>query len=235
MMTDGDRVDPAALSARLARVRERIAAAEQRWGRPPGAVRLLAVSKRQPSESIRIIHAAGQRAFGESYLPEAQARLGEVPDDIEWHFIGPVQSNKTRGIAELFSWVHSVDREKILQRLSDQRPATLPPLACLIQVRIGNEPGKSGASPAEVEHLAALARSLPRLQLRGLMCIPPPSEDVETQRGWFRQLRELFQRVDGGDPHWDTLSMGMSNDLEAAIAEGSTLVRVGTDIFGPRA
>ncbi len=200
--------------------------------RDPASVGLLAVSKTQPAAAIRDAFAAGLRDFGENYLQEAldkQAELDDLP--LTWHFIGPIQSNKTKAIAEHFDWVHSVDRLKIAQRLSDQRPATLPPLNVCLQVNVSGEASKSGCAPQEVQQLARAITALPRLRLRGLMCIPAPSEDPAEQRAAFARLRQLRDEL---ALDLDTLSMGMSQDLEAAIAEGATWVRIGTALFGAR-
>jgi len=216
-------------------MRARIAAAERRYDRPPGSVNMLAVSKTRTAGDIRAVLGAGQRLFGESYLQEAAAKMDALADQpIEWHFIGPVQSNKTRGIAERFSWVHGVDRLKIAQRLSAQRPEHLPALNICIEVNIGGEPSKSGAPPAEVPALAHELSRLPRLRLRGLMAIPPVCRDFETQRGHFHRARELHDNLIQAAFAIDTLSMGMTDDLEAAIAEGTTIVRIGSGIFGHR-
>ncbi len=222
------------LAERLNGLRARIGEAEQRAGRPAGSVALLAVSKTQPAEAIRAAYAAGQRQFGENYLQEALAKQEAVSDltDIVWHFIGPIQSNKTRAIATRFDWVHSVDRLKIAQRLSEQRPAAAPPLNVCLQVNISAEDSKSGVMPADVPLLARAVAALPRLRLRGLMAIPAPAAGFEQQRQPLRQLRLAMEGLSLGG--LDTLSMGMSDDLEAAIAEGATLVRIGTALFGPR-
>ncbi|MDX1569181.1 MAG: YggS family pyridoxal phosphate-dependent enzyme [Xanthomonadales bacterium] len=234
-MTDPGQAEQDELRVRLERVGERIRRAERRAGVPPGSVRLLAVSKRHPAAAIRAVARAGQQAFGENYLSEAEAKIRELADlDLEWHYIGPIQSNKTRGIASHFDWVHSVDRPKLVRRLNEQRPASRPALNCLIQIRIGDEKSKSGAAPEELATLAEAFAGCDRLRLRGLMCIPPPSPDESQQRAWFRQLADLFSSLSDPPAGWDTLSMGMSADLESAIAEGATIVRVGTDIFGPR-
>ena len=223
------------LTENLNRVRARIAAAEARFGRPPGSVRLLAVSKTWPAADLRAVHAAGQQAFGESYVQEALGKQEALADlELEWHFIGPVQSNKTRDIAGRFHWVHSVDRLKIARRLSAQRPAHLPPLQVCLQVNISGESSKAGCAPGEVEGLAAAVAELPRLRLRGLMAIPAPSDDFQVQRDAFRRLRALQAGLIARGLALDTLSMGMSADLEAAIAEGATMVRVGTALFGTR-
>lgn len=219
------------LNAVLVRIRE----AERLFQRPPGSVTLLAVSKTEPVALIAAVAAAGQRHFGESYLQEALAKMAALHDlDLDWHFIGPVQANKTRGIAEHFSWVHSVDRLKIAQRLNEQRPARLPPLNICLQVNLSEEPSKQGLSMAELRPVARAVASLPRLCLRGLMTIPAPGTGFAAQRRPFAQLRELQEELIAGGMALDTLSMGMSADLEAAIAAGATLVRVGTAIFGPR-
>lgn len=221
------------LEANLQAVRRRIRAAEQACGRPEGSVRLLAVSKTQPATVLRAAYGLGQREFGENYLQEAMEKQDALADlDILWHFIGPIQSNKTRPIAERFDWVHGIDRLKIAQRLSDQRPESMTPLNVCIQVNIGGEWTKSGVAPADVAGLAHAVAGLPRLRLRGLMTIPAPTAEVGEQHAAFRRLRELLESL--GIPGLDTLSMGMSNDLEAAVAEGATLVRIGTSIFGRR-
>lgn len=223
------------IAERLHAVQARIRSAEAAYGRPAGSVRLLAVSKTHPAAALREAHAAGQCAFGENYLQEAldkQAELAGLP--LEWHFIGPIQSNKTRRIAEGFAWVHSVERLKIAERLSAQRPAELPPLAVCIEVNVSGEASKSGVSPAELPALARAVAALPRLQLRGLMSVPAPASGFAAQRRPHAQLRALFEALNADGFTLDTLSMGMSDDLEAAIAEGSTLLRIGTAIFGPR-
>lgn len=223
------------IAERLHAVQARIRSAETAYGRPAGSVRLLAVSKTHPAAALREAHAAGQCAFGENYLQEAldkQAELAGLP--LEWHFIGPIQSNKTRRIAEGFAWVHSVERLKIAERLSAQRPAELPPLAVCIEVNVSGEASKNGVSPAELPALAHAVAALPRLQLRGLMSVPAPASDFAAQRRPHAQLRALFEALNADGFALDTLSMGMSDDLEAAVAEGSTLLRIGTAIFGPR-
>jgi PLP dependent protein len=225
------------LASRLTSVNARLALACHAAGRPEGAVALLAVSKTQPAEAVAALHAAGQQAFGENYVQEALAKieaLAPLQPRIEWHLIGPLQSNKTREVAEHFDWVHSVDRLKVAQRLSDQRPAYLPPLNVCLQVNISGEASKSGVAPAELAALARAVAALPRLRLRGLMSIPEPSDGEAAQRAPHRALRELVAALQAQGLVLDTLSMGMSDDLEAAVAEGSTMVRVGTAIFGPR-
>ena len=220
---------------RLRAVRDRIHAAEQRFQRPPGAVRLLAVSKTQPVTAVAAMAAAGQTGFGENYVQEALDKMTELAAlALEWHFSGPIQANKTRPIAERFAWVHSVDRLKLAERLSAQRPASLPPLNVCLQVNIDREPTKHGLDPAEVSAIAAAVAVLPRLRLRGLMAIPAPATDFAAQRPAFARLRILQDQLTAAGLALDTLSMGMSDDLEAAIAEGATLVRVGTALFGPR-
>jgi pyridoxal phosphate enzyme (YggS family) len=224
-----------AISAGLQDCRERIVQACRSAARPPNSVRLLAVSKTFPAEAVREAYRAGQRLFGESYLQEALPKLAALADlDLEWHFIGPIQSNKARPVAEHFAWAHAVDRLKIAQRLSDARPAGLPPLNVCIQVNVSGEATKHGVQPAEALNLARAIGGLPGLRLRGFMCIPRPAETLETQREPFRKLSALLDRARAAGLDLDTLSMGMSDDLEAAILEGATLVRVGTAIFGKR-
>ncbi len=204
-------------------------------GRTPQQVLLLAVSKAHPAEAIREAWHAGQHQFGENYLQEAldkQALLADLP--ITWHFIGPIQSNKTRPIAESFAWVHGVDRLKIAQRLSDARPASLPPLNICLQVNVSGEASKSGCHPDELPVLAAAVAQLPRLKLRGLMAIPEPTEDVALQHRQFGLLRRLLEQLNQQGYGLDTLSMGMSEDYAVAIREGATIVRIGTAIFGAR-
>jgi PLP dependent protein len=221
--------------ARLEGVRQRIAAAERRAGRAPGSVRLLAVSKQQPLEAIVAAAEAGQLEFGENYVQEGVAKVEALRGrPLTWHFIGRLQSNKTREVAEHFQWVHTVDRERIATRLDAQRPPLAPPLEVLLQVRLGDEPAKGGAAPAELPALADAVSRLPRLKLRGLMCIPPPARDEAAQRVPFRRLRELLEELNQRGHALDVLSMGMSDDLEAAVLEGATLVRIGTAVFGPR-
>lgn len=220
------------IAENIAKVGERIRAAAQASGRDLDHIGLLAVSKTKPAAAVREAYAAGIRDFGENYLQEAlekQAELSELP--LIWHFIGPIQSNKTKPIAEHFAWVHSVDRLKIAQRLSEQRPTGLPPLNICLQVNVSAEDSKSGCAPAELAALALAVSQLPNLRLRGLMAIPEPTDDVAAQRAAFARLRELR---DGLPLPLDTLSMGMSHDLDAAIAEGATWVRIGTALFGAR-
>ena len=228
-------VSPTDIATRLAEVHARIRRAEHDYGREPGSVALLAVSKRQPVAAIRAALAAGQQAFGENYLQEAEGKRAELQDSaIEWHFIGALQSNKTRAAAEGFDWVHGIDRLKIARRLSEQRPTALAPLQCCIQVNVSGEASKAGVSPAALPELAHAIAELPRIRLRGLMTLPEAVPDFASQRAAFRQLRMLQASLIDEGLALDTLSMGMSNDLEAAIAEGATLVRLGTAVFGPR-
>ena len=219
---------------RLTQVRLRIAEAAKAAGRDPATIQLLAVSKTHSTIDLEAALAAGQKAFGESYLQDALPKITAIGERAEWHFIGPIQSNKTRSIAEHFSWVHSVDRLKIAQRLSEQRPPELPPLNVCLQVNTSGENTKGGILPEDTEKLAAAVAALPRLRLRGLMTIPALEQDVRQQCQPFAQLRKLLEQLNTKGYALDTLSMGMSNDLEAAIAEGATLVRIGTAIFGPR-
>ena len=225
------------IASNLQEVKRRINAACAAAGRDANSVTLLAVSKTFGAQAVREALTNGQRAFGENYVQEALAKidaLAELRPQIEWHFIGPLQSNKTRAVAQGFDWVHSVDRLKIAQRLSEQRPPALPPLQICLQVNISGEPSKSGLAPAEVADVARVVAALPRLRLRGLMSIPEPATDAAAQRAPHRALRELMQTLNGGGLALDTLSMGMSADLEAAVAEGATLLRVGSAIFGIR-
>lgn len=213
----------------------RIADAAVAAGCDPAMVRLLAVSKTWPADSVREAAAAGQHAFGENYVQEGVAKVDELAGlGLEWHFIGPLQSNKTRLVANRFSWVHSIDRLKIAERLSEQRDVHLPPLEVCIQVNVSGEASKSGVAPPDLPELARAVAVLPRLRLRGLMTIPEPTPDVALQRARFASLRAMRDELNAAGLALDTLSMGMSDDLEAAIAEGSTLVRVGTAIFGSR-
>lgn len=221
--------------AHLRAVRARIDAAARQAGRAPDGVRLLAVSKTFPAAAVREMAACGQQVFGENYVQEALDKLAALAGlPLEWHFIGPIQSNKTRPTAENFAWVHSVDRLKIAERLSAQRPAGLPPLQACIEVNVSGEASKSGVAPADLPALAGAVDSLPGLKLRGLMAIPAPSDDPAVQRAAFRRVRECFDDLVARGHALDTLSMGMSADLEAAILEGATLVRVGTALFGSR-
>ncbi|HEY1057603.1 MAG TPA: YggS family pyridoxal phosphate-dependent enzyme [Limnobacter sp.] len=224
---------------RLTSIQQRIRAACQRSGRDVQSVQLLAVSKTFPAESVLDMATLGQTAFGENYLQEALDKithLAELPacKALQWHFIGPIQSNKTRPIAEHFDWVHSVDRLKIAQRLSEQRPAHLPPLNVLVQINTSGEDSKSGVNPADAVALCQAVASLPNLRLRGLMTIPSPTENTEQLRGEFNICRTTFNALNEAGLSLDTLSMGMSADLELAIECGSTCVRVGTALFGAR-
>jgi len=217
----------------IAKVAARIREAAQAAGRDPDTVGLRAVSKTQPAEAIREANGAGLSDFGENYLQEALEKQADLADlALTWHFIGPIQSNKTRAIAEHFDWVHSVDRLKIAQRLSEQRPTELPPLNVCLQVNVSGEASKSGCAPQDVAELARTIATLPNLRLRGLMAIPEPTDDRAEQHAAFARLRQLQQVL---ALELDTLSMGMSQDLEAAIAEGATWVRIGTALFGARA
>lgn len=220
---------------RLRAVQDRIAQAASVAGRKPYDVNLLAVSKTFDADAVRTLATCGQREFGENYLQEALAKQAQLIDlQLVWHFIGPIQSNKTRSIAENFSWVHSVDRLKIAERLSAQRPADLPPLQVCIELNVSGETSKGGVTLMELPALADAVAALPRLQLRGLMAIPAPAPDVAGQRAAFRQVHEAFEGLNTRGHMLDTLSMGMSSDLEAAILEGATIVRVGTALFGER-
>ncbi|MBC8119572.1 MAG: YggS family pyridoxal phosphate-dependent enzyme [Burkholderiaceae bacterium] len=235
---------PANLQANLQAIHERITKAARAAGREPSSVRLLAVSKTFPPEVIGVAAQAGQRAFGENYVQEAVAKMDELADispALEWHFIGPIQSNKTRLIAERFNWVQSVDRLKVAERLSEQRPDHLPPLNVLLQVNVSAEASKGGVAPDALAQLAAEVDALPHLCVRGLMAVPAPEDDVAQQRAAFARMRQLFDRLreqsrarGPAGSEVDVLSIGMSSDLEAAIAEGSTMVRIGTAIFGTR-
>ena len=220
------------IAGNIAQVEARIRAAALAVQRDVTSIHLLAVSKTKPAGALREAHAAGIRDFGENYLQEARAKQLELADlPLCWHFIGPIQSNKTRDIAAHFAWVHSVDRLKIAQRLSEQRPANLPPLNICIQVNVSGEASKSGCTPADLPALAAAISALPRLKLRGLMAIPEPTEDRAEQDAAFATVRTLQESLNMG---LDTLSMGMSHDLESAIAQGATWVRIGTALFGAR-
>ena len=219
----------------LASIRQDIHEIEQKYRRPAGSVRLLAVSKTRPVNDIQAAISAGQTDFGENYMQEAIDKITEINDPhINWHFIGPVQSNKTGAISEHFQWVHSINRIKIARRLNDSRPEHLPPLNICLQVNISNEDTKSGVSLSELKNLAHYCSTLPRLRLCGLMTLPAFSENFEQQRAPFKQLREALFQLQSSFPSLDTLSMGTTHDMEAAIAEGATIVRIGTAIFGDR-
>lgn len=219
------------MQTRLAAIKDQIATYESKYGIDRGTVALLAVSKKQPVEKIRDAYDAGQRLFGENYLQEALQKMAELADcDIEWHFIGPIQSNKTRKIAENFHWVQSVDSVKIAKRLSDQRPEEMPPLNICLEVNISGEASKSGVTPDAVAALAQAISGLPNLKLRGLMAIPAPGDPATD----FRRLREQWESLKAQGYEMDILSMGMSADFEQAIAEGSNMIRIGAAIFGNR-
>ena len=224
------------IQTRLGEVQARIQTAAERAQRPPDSVALLAVSKTHGAEAVRAAYAAGQRAFGESYVQEAIEKIALLADltDIQWHFIGRIQANKTRLIAARFDWVHGLSDPAHARRLSEQRPSDLPPLKVCIQVNLGGETTKGGVEPDAVAAMIAACEALPGLDVRGLMTLPAPAEDEDAQRVPFRALRLLRDRLATPNHPLDCLSMGMSNDLEAAILEGSTLVRVGTAVFGPR-
>jgi PLP dependent protein len=229
-------MSPQNLSLHIAQVRDQVARAALAAGRSAQSVTILAVGKAQPPEMLAAAAAAGLDQLGESYLQEALGKIAALQDPaITWHFIGRLQANKTRPIAESFAWVHAVDRLKIAQRLSEQRPYHAPPLNVCLQVNLAAEASKGGVAPAELPALAAAVAQLPRLALRGLMCIPPEESEPQRQRAWFARLRTLFEELNARGARLDTLSMGMSGDFEAAILEGATLVRIGTALFGARA
>ena len=228
-------IGPQNLSVNVNHVRSRIRQAAQSAGRRPDEVTLVAVTKGKPAESVREAATAGVTDFGENYLKEALPKLDALSDlKLTWHFIGQLQSNKTRIAAERFDWVHSVDRESLARRLSEQRPFHAPPLNLCIQVKLEEETGKGGVPPPALKSLVSQIAHLPRLKLRGLMCIPPPVGDAADARVYFKRMRELLAELNQAGFGLDTLSMGMSADYEAAIAEGATLVRVGTALFGAR-
>ena len=219
----------------LEEIRNRVTVLERRYERPPGGVRVLAVSKTKPPESVRTAAEAGQREFGENHVQDALNKLDALGRlDLTWHFIGPIQSNKTRVVAARFDWVHSIDRAKIAHRLNGHRPEDLPPLDVCIQVNLSGEDTKSGVEPDQVEDLARVVSELPRLRLRGLMTLPRPCDNIEEQRRPFAALRQILESLNTRGFALDTLSMGMTHDMEAAIAEGATIVRIGTAIFGAR-
>jgi pyridoxal phosphate enzyme (YggS family) len=226
---------PQNLPERVRSVRERLAQAAARAGRSAQSVTLLAVTKAQPPEVVRAAADCGLGDFGESYLQEALPKLDALQDrTLTWHFVGHVQANKTRTIAERFAWVHAVDRLRIAERLSEQRSPHVPPLNVCLQVNLGAEANKGGIEPAELTGLTRAVAALPRLKLRGLMCIPPEETASAPQHAWFRELHRLYDALNAGGAALDTLSMGMSGDFEAAVEEGATIVRVGTALFGPR-
>ncbi|MFI3245889.1 MAG: YggS family pyridoxal phosphate-dependent enzyme [Ferrimonas sp.] len=226
----------ATIAERLIEAHKRIANAAALNHRPMNSITLMAVSKTKPAAMVQEAYAAGARHFGENYLQEGIEKIQHLPELTEatWHFIGPIQSNKSRPIAEHFDWVHTLDRFKIAQRLNEQRPAHSPPLNVCIQVNISQEMSKSGVAPEQLLPLAEAISALPQLRLRGLMAIPAATEDLHQQRASFAALRQLFDTLQSHYPSLDTLSMGMSDDMEAAIAEGSTMVRIGSAIFGSR-
>lgn len=226
---------PQNLPANIRAVRERIARAAAAAGRSEDSVTLLAVTKTHPADLIRASAQEGLKHFGESYVQEALPKIETLRDlPLTWHFVGQLQGNKTKAVAEHFDWVHGVDRLRIAKRLSDQRPFHAPPLNICLQVNVGGESTKGGVSPDELPELARAVAELPRLKLRGLMCIPPPEEDPARQRHWFSQTAQLLRALQIPGATLDTLSMGMSDSLEAAIEEGATFVRIGTALFGER-
>ena len=228
-------MDPQNLPQRVRDVRKRIERAAASGERNVDCITLLAVSKAQPVELMRAAAALGVRDFGESYLQEALEKLAALRAvELTWHFVGRLQANKTRPIAESFAWVHGVERLKLAERLAAQRPYHAPPLNLCLQVNVAGEATKAGVAPADLPALAAAVAALPRVRLRGLMCIPPEEADAARQRAWFARLRQLLRSLDESGARLDTLSMGMSADFEAAILEGATIVRVGTALFGPR-
>jgi len=228
-------MSPQNLAAALSGVRERIERAAARSGRSAQSVTLLAVGKAQPAQVIAMAADLGLRDFGESYLQEALGKIAALRHrELTWHFVGRLQANKTRPVAESFAWVHALDRLRIATRLSEQRPFHAPPLNVCLQVNLAGEASKGGVAPAEVPALAAGVAALPRLKLRGLMCLPPAETEVARQRAWFAQLRALYEQLNASGAGLDTHSMGMSGDFEAAIEEGATVVRIGTALFGTR-
>jgi pyridoxal phosphate enzyme (YggS family) len=228
-------MNKATIASQVSKVLTRIEGAASQTSRRSDEITLMAVSKTKPAEAIEAAAACGLQHFGENYLQEALDKIETLHElDLTWHFIGPIQSNKTRPIAEHFDWVHSVDRLKIAQRLSDQRPAHLGPVNICLQVNISNEDTKSGVSAEQAPELASAIATLPNIRLRGLMAIPKPSDDPAEQAAAFEKVVTLFNTLRHTIPELDTLSMGMSQDLDAAIAAGSTMVRIGTDIFGER-
>lgn len=228
-------IGPQNLAANVRNVQASIAAAAARCGRNVDSVTLLAVSKGHAVDSMRAVAAAGVGHFGENYLQEALPKIDSLAGlGLTWHFIGRLQANKTRPVAERFDWVHGIDRLKLAERLAAQRPFHAPPLNVCLQVNIAGEDAKAGVAAAGLPALAAAVRALPRLRLRGLMCLPPGETDPARQRHWFALVREAFDSLQAGGFDLDTLSMGMSGDYAAAIAEGATFVRIGTAIFGPR-
>ena len=228
-------MSPQNLPERVEAVRERVARAAAAAGRNAHSVTILAVGKAQPVALLAAAAGCGLRHFGESYLQEALDKIAALRDhDLTWHFVGRVQANKTRPIAASFAWVHAVDRLRVAERLSEQRPLHAPPLNVCLQVNLAGEDTKGGVAPAQLPALVRAVGALPRLALRGLMCIPPEESEPARQRAWFARLRELLERLNAAGARLDTLSMGMSGDFEAAILEGATIVRLGTALFGPR-
>jgi pyridoxal phosphate enzyme (YggS family) len=228
-------IGPQNLAVHVHDVRARIDRAARAAGREPGSVTLVAVGKTKTAEFLRAAATAGVTDFGENYLQEAVQKMDSLADlALRWHYIGQLQSNKTRRVAERFAWVHSVDRLGVARRLSEQRPYHAPPLNLCIEVALAEEAGKGGVAPPALEELAGRIRELPRVALRGLMCVPPPQPSVDAERALFARLRGLLERLNAGGFGLDTLSMGMSGDFEAAIAEGATHVRIGTALFGAR-
>jgi hypothetical protein len=226
---------PQNLPERLQEVRDRMVGAARGAGRSVESITLLGITKGQPADLVRAAAVAGLRDFGESYLQEALEKRRALSDlELTWHFVGRLQANKTRPVAEGFAWAHAVDRLKIAARLSEQRPYYAPPLNVCLQVNIAGEDSKGGVSLAELPMLATSVAALPRLKLRGLMCLPPEEDDPGRQRGWFAKVRQALERLNAAGLGLDTLSMGMSGDFEAAILEGATIVRVGTALFGSR-
>jgi len=229
-------MSPQNLPVRIRELRERIARAAAAAGRSAQSVTLLAAAKAHPPELLAAAAECGVTDFGESYLQEGLAKIAALRDrPLTWHFIGRIQSNKTRAIADAFAWAHAVDRLKVAERLSAQRSALLPPLNVCLEVNVAGEDSKGGVAPAATAELAAAVAKLPRIALRGLMCIPPEEKELARQRAWFARLRTLLAELNAAGGHLDTLSMGMSGDFEAAILEGATIVRIGTALFGPRA
>jgi PLP dependent protein len=228
-------IGPQNLTLHVNHVRSRIRSAAIAAGRDPESITLVAVTKAKTAESVRLAATAGVTDFGENYLQEAQVKMDQLADlKLQWHFIGGIQSNKTRAIAERFDWVQSVDRFSVARRLSEQRPFHAPPLNVCIQVALVPEPTKGGVAPDDLAALAAAVAGLPRLRLRGLMCVPPPQPNTAAERAVFARLRTALEDLNAGGLGLDTLSMGMSGDFESAIAEGATLVRIGTALFGAR-
>jgi PLP dependent protein len=235
-------IEPEQIAANLERIRVRIRTAAEQSGRTVDQITVVGASKGHGAAAIAAAHAAGLTDLGESYVQDALPKMAELlaqtapatAGGIVWHFIGALQANKTRSVAENFAWVHTVDRLRIAERLSEQRPYHAPALNVCVQVQIGGETSKAGVATAQVPALLRAVAALPRLKLRGLMCLPPPETTATRQRYWLHQLKELFESVNADGAGLDTLSMGMSADLDAAVQEGATLVRIGTDLFGPR-